>query len=174
MTEETELQPAQKTNSSVLANKQTDSWHCSICQFSWGKHPCYYFWATSVISLWSWGKVHTVGSLELMPACFFISLRNLEGEANGGIMSCEELQSLHVKKKKSFQGFDHERRREMATVCFFFARKSTWCKYLPGRGSGSRLEPKVDVSGEFNQKVTQGWGVDHFERRVIFQMEEQN
>ena len=47
-------------------------------------------------------------------------------------------------------------RREMATVCFFFARKSTWCKYLPGRGSGSRLEPKVDVSGEFNQKVTQG------------------
>ena len=69
-------------------------------------------------------------------------------------MSCEELQSLHVKKKKkkSFQGFDHERRREMGRRYFVLG----WRKNLDlnanekkpaGRRGDAWLKSEVSRTG---------------------------
>ena len=68
-------------------------------------------------------------------------------------MSCEELQSMHVKKKKkSFQGFDHERRREMGRRYFVLG----WRKNLDlnanekkpaGRRGDAWLKSEVSRTG---------------------------
>ena len=144
------MQPAQKTNSSVLANKETN-WFVELLPICMGWASLLLFLSYHCYILVKLGK----GAHSWLPwvdACLFLYIPDLEGEAEWANHEQWGI-TITALKKKSFQGFDHERRREMGRIYFVWGWRKNWGdvnaneKKPAGRRGDAWLKSEVSRTG---------------------------